>query len=478
MKSSLKLLVVVSIGFIISIFPIPAGLTRESWIFFSLFISVVIGLIIEPYPAAYIGLLGVLTACFLKIGPVIPESGGLSTDKVLTWGLSGFSNSTVWLIFVAFLFASGFEKTGLGKRIALILVNRMGKKTLHLGYAISLADLCLAPVMPSNTARSGGIIFPILKNVPELFGSSPENNPRKIGAYITWVALASTCVTSSMFLTALAPNVLAVSLVKGAGLSSPGWLEWFLLFLPVGLILIFLIPLVTYWIYPPELKGSSLVADWAGKELKKMGRISSGEIKMITLFGMVLILWIFGETIGIHTTLSALLVLCLMVLFGILSWNDILSNKSAWNVLIWFGTLVTLAGGLNNVGFLSWLAQVITQSVIHLSPFAIMIVLVLAFYLIHYLFASITAHVTALLSLFLLTGMAVPGLDVQLFTFLMLFSIGLMGIITPYGTGPSPIWYGLGYIPSKTFWLLGIVFGILFLLVLIIVGIPWMHLWK
>lgn len=477
MKSILKLLVIIFIGFIISLIPVPSGLSRESWVFFSLFVSVVIGLIVEPYPAAYIGLLGVLVACLLKIGPVIPESGGLSSDKALAWGLSGFSNNTVWLIFVAFLFASGFEKTGLGKRIALILVNRMGKKTLHLGYAIALADLILAPVMPSNTARSGGTLFPILKNIPELFDSSPEKNPGKIGSYMTWVAIATTCVTSSMFLTALAPNVLAVSLVRQAGMTPPGWIEWFFYFLPVGIMLVLLVPLITYIIYPPELKGSPEVAEWAGKELKKMGGISNGEVKMISLFGLVLLLWIFGDYLGIHTTFSALAVLCFMVMAGILSWNDILSNKSAWNVLIWFGTLVTLAGGLNNVGFLTWMAHEITQVITHFSPVLIMIFLVMAFFLIHYFFASITAHVTALLSLFLVTGMAVPGMDVKLYTLLLMFSIGLMGILTPYGTGPSPIWYGLGYIPSRKYWMLGAFFGMLFLSVLLLVGIPWMKWW-
>lgn len=477
MKRIYKLIAIAAAGFILAVLPVPGGLSREGWVFFSLFLSVIIGLVIEPYPAAYIGLLGVLTACLLKIGPVIPESGGLSSEKVLAWGLSGFSNSTVWLIFVAFLFASGFEKTGLGKRIALMLVNRMGKKTLNLGYAIALADLLLAPVMPSNTARSGGTLFPILKNIPELFDSSPEKNPRKIGSYISWVAIAATCVTSSMFITALAPNVLAVSLVKQAGMTPPGWLEWVLYFLPVGIILILLVPFLTYVIYPPELKGSPEVAEWAGKELSKLGRISLGEKKMISLFVVVLLLWIFGDYLGIHATFSALAVLCMMVLAGILSWNDIISNKPAWNVLIWFGTLVTLAGGLNNVGFLTWIAQKLTGAITYLSPSVIMVFLVLAFYLIHYFFASITAHVTALFTLFLLTGTAIPGMNGPMITALLLFSVGLMGIITPYGTGPSPIWYGFGYISSKKYWMLGAIFGLLFLSVLILVGIPWMNIW-
>lgn len=477
MKNLIKFAVIVCFGVIMSLLPVPAGLSQDGWIFFSLFVSVFIALIIEPFPSAYIGILGVVIACFLKIGPTVPTSGDLTSEKVLTWGLSGFSNTTVWLIFVAFMFALGYEKSGLGKRISLILVNKMGKRTLGLGYAIALADLLLAPFMPSNTARSGGTIFPILKNIPVLYGSTPEKDPRKIGAYITWVALASTCVTSSMFYTALAPNVLALSLVEDAGIRAPSWGQWVFYFLPVGIILFLLVPLITYLVYPPTIKISNNITEWAGNELKEMGKISKNELVMALLACLALFLWIFGKYLEINATVSALAVLCLMVLFKVITWNDIISNKTAWNIFLWFGALVTLAGGLNNVGFLDWFANIITSGISSYSPAFIIVFLLLAFYFIHYLFASSTAHVIALLTLFLVAGRKIPGINFPLLTYLLLYSLGLMGILTPYATGPSPIWYGFGYIPSKTFWMLGALFGIIFIVVLILVGIPWINLW-
>jgi len=477
MKNIAKLAAIVVIGIIMSLLPAPEGLSRDGWLFFSLFLSVIIGLIAEPFPSAFIGLLGVVVACILKIGPPVTQAAPVTSDKVLAWGLSGFANSTVWLIFVAFMFASGYEKTGLGKRIALILVSKMGRRTLGLGYAIALADLLLAPVMPSNTARSGGTIFPIIKNIPVLFGSSPENNPRKIGAYITWVALAGTCVTSSMFLTAMAPNMLAAGFVEDAGLAGPSWGEWFLYFLPVGLLLILAVPLLTYLVYPPTMKGSDEIPEWAGRELDKMGRISSKEIIMTLLVCLALALWIIGEYTDMNTTVSALGILCLMIIFKIISWDDIISNKAAWNVLLWFGALVTLAAGLNNTGFLKWIAIKITSLIATFSPAIMLILLLLAFYFIHYFFASSTAHVTALFSLFLLTGKEIPGINIPLLTFILLYALGLMGILTPYGTGPSPIWYGFGYIPTKTFWMLGALFGLIFIAALVLIGIPWINLW-
>lgn len=476
-KNFLKFAIVVIIGVIMSVLPAPEGLSRDGWIYFSLFVSVFIALIVEPLPSAYIGLLGVVIACLLKIGPPLPASGVLTSEKVLAWGLSGFSNATVWLIFVAFMFALGYEKTGLGKRLSLILVNKMGKRTLGLGYAISLADLILAPFMPSNSARSGGTIFPIVKNIPVLYGSFPDKDPRKIGSYITWVAIASTCVTSSMFVTALAPNILAKSLIENIGMKAPSWGQWFIYFLPVGLILFLSVPLITYLVYPPTIKVSKDIPEWAGNELNKMGKITRNEIKMALLACLALLLWILGERLGINATVSALSVLCLMILMNVITWNDILTNKSAWNVFLWFGALVTLAGGLNNVGFLDWFANKVTSGISSYSPALILIFLLATFYFVHYLFASSTAHVSALLTLFLVAGSKIPGLNFPLFTYLLLFSLGLMGILTPYATGPSPIWYGFGYIPTRTFWLLGAFFGIIFIAVLILVGIPWINLW-
>jgi len=477
MSNPAKFILIVAIGIVLSLIPAPRGLSQDAWIFFSLFVCVFLGLILEPLPSPYIAFAGIVLASILKVGPQVEPGSEITSAEAIRWGLSGFSNTTVWLIFIAFMFALGYEKSGLGKRIALILVSKMGKKTIGLGYAIALADLVLAPFMPSNTARSGGTIFPIVKNIPLLYGSTPEKDPRKIGSYITWVALAATCVTSSMFYTGLATNVLAKSLAEDLGVNTPTWNQWFLYFLPVGIILFVSVPLLTYWVYPPHLKSSEKIPEWAKAELSKMGGISNREKLMVMLVGLALVLWILGNTLGIHVTVSALLVLCLMVLFKIISWDDILTNKAAWNVLIWFGSIVALAGGLKNVGFLDWFANRITSGMAGYPPSLILILLLLSFYFIHYLFASSTAHVTALLTIFLTTGMNIPGMDFTLYTFVLLYSLGLMGILTPYATGPSPIWYGLGYIPSRTFWLLGAFFGIIFIAVLILVGIPWIELW-
>jgi L-tartrate/succinate antiporter len=394
------------------------------------------------------------------------------SDEV-KWALAGFSNGTVWLIFIAFMFALGYEKTGLGKRIALLLIKKLGKRTLGLGYAVALADLALAPFMPSNTARSGGTIFPIIKNIPGLYGSTPDHEPRKIGGYLMWVALATTCVTSSMFFTGLAPNLLAMSIVeKTIGLKFT-WMEWFTSFAPVGIILFLAVPWLAYVLYPPTLKTSEDAPKWAASELGKLGSITSKELTMAGLAILALLGWIFAGAY-LDATVVALIALTLMILFGVINWDDLLGNKQAWNVLFWFATLVTLADGLGKVGFLKWFATTAAGAMVGYSPNTIIIMLLVLFFVVHYLFASLTAHVTALMPVFLTTAAAIPGVNLKTLALLLCVSLGLMGIITPYATGPSPIYYGSGFVSRKDFWLQGFIFGAIFLAVLLLVGVPYM----
>ena len=183
------------VGIILALMPAPEGLPQHAWYYFAIFAGVIVGLMLEPLPGGAIGLIGVTLVARLSdyvfYSPEQLAKPGFNPDTAsLSWALSGFSNSTVWLIFGAFMFALGYEKTGLGRRIALMLVKAMGKKTLTLGYAVAIADTILAPFTPSNTARSGGTIYPVIRNLPPLYDSKP-NDPsmRRDGSYIMWVAI-------------------------------------------------------------------------------------------------------------------------------------------------------------------------------------------------------------------------------------------------------------------------------------------------
>lgn len=468
----------VVVAIVIALIPPPEGLPQHAWWYFAIFAGVIVGLMFEPLPGGAIGLIGVTLVIVLAnhvyLSPEqLAKAGSRWPAEAIRWGLSGFSNTTVWLIFGAFMFAMGYEKTGLGRRIALMLVKAMGRKTLTLGYAVTVADLILAPFTPSNTARSGGTIFPVIKNLPSLYDSKPNDpSARRIGGYIMWTALAATCVTSSMFLTALAPNLLAMELAQKTAKVEFSWMQWFTAFAPVGIVLLIAVPLLVYFLYPPEVKSGEEVPKWAGAELQKMGPITRRETILGILVVVALSLWIFGGKY-VDATTAALVVISLMLLTGVVTWDDITGNKGAWNTLAWFATLVALADGLNRVGFVKWLANAIAGPMAGFSPMVAMIVLVLAFYFLHYMFASITAHVTALLPVMLAVGSTIQGLPMQTFTGMLLLTLGIMGILTPYATGPSPVYYGSGYIPSGKFWQLGAIFGVIYIVALLVIGLPW-----
>jgi L-tartrate/succinate antiporter len=462
-----KYLTPLLVGVVICLIPVPAGMQPNAWYYFALFVTAILALILEPIPPAAVGLISVTLATALFL--VDPKPAGS-----LRWALSGFSNGVVWLIFVAYLFAKGYEKTGLGHRIALLLVKALGKSTLGLGYAVALSDLALAPFTPSNTARSGGTIYPIIKNIPPLYDSQPgDESARKIGAYLMWTAFAATCVTSSMFITSCAPNLFALELVAKFTQVKFTWTDWALGFLPIGLLLFILAPYLVYLIFPPTVKVSKDVPTWAANELKKMGNITRKEVTMACLVLCALTLWIFGGK-WVDATTAALMVVSGMLLTGIVTWDDVIGNKQAWNILAWFATLVTLADGLNRVKFLDWLA-VHTAALVQGMPVLVVLLLFVAmFFYIHYMFASLSAHTTALLPVFLATAVAIPNMEIKVLSLMLVYALGIMGILTPYATGPSPIYYGSGYIKSNDFWRLGLIFGTIYLVVLLGVGYPYL----
>jgi L-tartrate/succinate antiporter len=466
--SAWKWAIPLAVGLGLALVPHPAGLTAGAWDYLALFVAVVIGLVLEPIPAAAVGLVGIAAATALGLVSSRP-------DKAIEWALSGFSDPTVWLIFGALVFSTGYEKTGLGRRIALTLVRTMGGHTLGLGYAVMLADVLIAPVMPSNTGRSAGVIFPIVRSIPALYDSAPGPTARRIGAYLMWTAFATTTITSSLFLTALAPNLLAVDLIKKETEIRIEWLPWLVGFLPLGLILLATLPLAVYWLYPPELHRSPEAPAWAAGELRRMGRVTIKEAVMGLLIVAALLLWIFGAR-RFHTTTVILAVVAVMLLARIIDWSNLIGNRAAWDMLLFFGTLLTLADGMKELGVVEWFSAGSTRLLAGYPPLVVMAALVAFFFLIHYCFASLTAHTAAVLPPLLAAGVAFPGMPVRTFALLLAYALGLMGVIAPYATGPAFAYYGSGFIERRDFWRLGLVFGLLFLAALLGVEMPYL-LW-
>ncbi len=462
--------------------PVPDGMPPQAWRYFAIFVAMIVGMILEPIPATAISFIA-MTVCVIGSNWVLFDAKELADPnfeagkQALKWGLAGFSSTTVWLVFGAFIFALGYEATGLGRRIALIMVKFMGKRTLTLGYAIVIIDILLAPFTPSNTARTGGTVFPVVKNLPALFESYPNDpSSRRIGGYLMWMMVISTSLSSSMFITGAAPNVLGVEFVSKIAGVHIGWMQWFLAFLPVGLILLIVAPWLSYVLYKPGVTKSNEVAVWAVGALKEMGGLTKKELTLIVLVLFSLCLWVFGTNF-IDATAVGLLAVALMLILHVVAWKDITKYSSAWNTLVNLATLVVMANGLTRSGFIKWFADTMSHHLSGFSPSATVVALVLVFYFSHYLFASLSAHTATMMPVILAVAMGLPGLPMAELSMLLVLSIGIMGVLTPYATGPGVIIYGCGYVKSKDYWRLGGIMGVLYISMLLLVGWPLMRLW-
>jgi L-tartrate/succinate antiporter len=252
------------------------------------------------------------------------------------------------------------------------------------------------------------------------------------------------------------------------------WMQWFLAAAPLALLLL-LVPAAGYLFCRPEVKSGDEVPRWAAGELQRKGPVSRNEWILILLVLAALGLWIGGAQL-VDPATAALCVIVLMLVTGVLSWDDVLKYSSAWNTLVWFATLVALASGLGKVGFIGWFATTVGQHVAGLPPTLAIVLLVAVFYFSHYAFASITAHVTAVLPVMLALAQSIPHLPVLPLAILLCLTLGLMGVLTPYASGPNPVYYGSGYLPSATYWRLGAIFGVIYFLFFLLVIVPWV-LW-
>lgn len=460
--------------------PVPAGLQAAQWHYFAVFVAAIAAMVLTPLPHGAIGLIAVSFIAVMRY--VEPDA-----TRSLAWALGGFAEPTVWLTFGAFVFAIGYRESGLGRRIALLLVRTLGRRTLGLGYAVALSDLVLAPGTPSNTARSGGTIYPIVRQIPALYGSEPGPTARRIGGYLMWTAFATTAVTSSMFLTALVPNAAALALAERTMGFDLGWWGFAAGFAPAGVLLLLLVPLLTYWIYPPEVRHSAETVAWAAEQLRQMGPMSRREWTMAALVLLAVALWVAGSNervslpgLGanfIHPTTVVLVVISLMLALRVVAWNDIVAEREAWSVLLYFTMVLTLADGLRRIGFVDWFARGAAAPLSGVDPLLAMLALVAIFFWSHYLFASITSHAMAVLPVVLAIGRELPGVPGMPLAMLCIYGLGLMGVISPYATGCAPIYAGSGFIGRGRFWVLGLTFGGLYFAVLLGVAGPWvMHM--
>jgi len=457
-KSALSLAVTVAIGLLLWFIPVPTGLKPEAWRLFAIFAATIVGIILKPLPMGVIAILA-LTVCVLTQTLSFADA------------FCGFSNDVVWLVVFAFFISRGFISSGLGNRIAFRIMSLIGKNSLGLGYGLVASDLVIAPMIPSLTARGGGVIYPLLKSLADIFTGS-SHDP-KMGAFLTLAAFQGMAITSAMFLTSMAGNPLIAELAKGHGVQLT-WVGWASAAMVPGFISLALIPYLIYRLVDPTIRKTPHARDMANERLAKMGPMKRNEWIMLGTFLLLIVLWIAGNFIGMKATVAAMAGLSILFLTGVLRWKEVLEEQSAWDTFIWFATLVTIPLFLNKFGFSSWFSDWVVGRVAGFEWVAGFILIALIYFYSHYLFASNVGHITAMYAPFLIVAIAL-GTPPELAALVLGFFSSLFGGLTHYGSGPAPILFGSGYVTIGQWWKIGAIVSAVNIAIWVVAGGIW---WK
>ena len=479
--------IAVALTLLIWFIPAPQGVSPQAWHLLALFVGVIAGIIGKAMPIGAMAIIGITAVALLQV--TVPEIGANGApiknpaEQAAKDALSSLNNPLIWMIGVAIMISRGLLKTGLGTRIGYLFLSLFGKKTIGVAYSLALCDLLIAPVTPSNTARGGAIVHPIMKAISESFGSSPENGTQnKIGRYLALVNYHANIISCMVFVTATAPNPLVVNVIadaKGSDIHLT-WGTWFVAMVVPAMLIMLLMPLILFFLYKPEIVNTPDAPAMARKKLHEMGPMQRGEKIMLAVFAVLLLLWaevpkhLFG--ININATTTTFIGLSLLLLTGVLTWDDVLKEKGAWDTVIWFSALVMMADFLGKLGLIKWFADMMGSGIqgMGLSWIWGCALLALVYIFSHYAFASGTAHVTAILGAFYATGLAL-GAPPMLFALILAASTDIMMSLTHYASGSSPVIYNSGYTTMGEWWIAGFVMSVVEILIFATVGLAW---WK
>lgn len=444
---------------IVLLLPRPEGVSVEGWRLLAIFVATIVGLIVQPLPMGALVIIAITVTAITR-------------TVTVQVALSAFANPVIWLIVSAFLFSRSVVQTGLGRRVAFWFVRWFGSSSLRLGYALAGADFAVSPFIPSDTARAGGIIFPIARSLAEGYGSHPGPTAQRLGSYLMQCAYHVGCTTAAVFLTSMAANPLAAEFARRFAGVEITWGTWALASSVPAAISLGIMPWLIYRLDPPELKHTPEAQARAREELVAMGPITRPEMRLIAILLAVIAGWIAQKWHGLHPAVIAYGGVSLIVLAGVIRWDDILGERRAWDAFIWFGGLIMMAGGLEEAGVIRSFTDGLKGLLEGWTWLPALVVLVLAYVYIHYGFASMTAHITALYPAFLLLAVG-HGAPAMVAALALAFFSNLNASLTHYGTGPAPIFFGAGYVSQVTWWRVGFLVVLFNLVVWLGIGLLW-----
>jgi DASS family divalent anion:Na+ symporter len=442
----------------------PQGVTATGWLFAAVFAATIIGFLTRPLPMGPLVLVALVTLLL---------SGAFGHGSVAVQGMTaGFANPTVWLVVAAFLLSGTVVRSGFGRRIALLLIRALGGTTLGLGYAIAGTELLLGPIIPSNTARGGGVMAPIVNALAMALGAAPDNHRRRTGGYLVLCGSHANLIASAMFFTGMAANPQLGAFARDELGVRWDWTTWLLGSWLPGLVGMGLLPCLLYRLHPPELKHSPAARHEAAEELRAMGSWSARQIAVGVLLLALVVGWATEPLHGVYSAGIALTGIACILVFNLDDWRELTGDRGAWDALIWLGGLVAMAKQLEANGVIAWFAQAMQAQVTGVSGVTAAIVLALIYFFSMYGFSMLTGHIMAMAAAFFVVGKAAGSPPLLLVALISYFST-LCGCLTNYSTGQVVIYSGLGYVTTRRWFAVGFCVGLFHLAVWLGVGLPY-----
>ena len=273
------------------------------------------------YPVSS-GIIMSLMAFLLGTAPnMVNPSKMLGTSGALKMALGGFSSTALALVGAALLIAAAMMKTGLDKRIALVVLSKIGAKTHHVLAGVICVGFVLSFFVPSTTARVSCMV-PIVMGIIAVFGVPRKS---KFAAIMLIAVAQADSIWNVGIKTAAAQNMVALGFIEKQLGTTISWLDWFIAAAPFAVIMSVLLYFVLLKLMPPEMEEIPGGREKIAQELSALGPMKTDEKKLLFISVVLLFFWATEKIVHPFDTSSTTIVavtLMMMPGIGIMTWKS------------------------------------------------------------------------------------------------------------------------------------------------------------
>lgn len=368
---------------VIVMLPNPEGLSvaGQRMIGIMVFSVIVWATTAISYPVSA-GVIMTLMALLIGFAPN-PETGKLfGTAAGLGIGLKGFSSTAFCLVAAAMFLAVAMTKTGLDKRIALVILSKLGAKSNRVVIGVILCGFILSFFVPSTTARVACLV-PIVMGMIKAFDVPLKS--KFAGMLMITVAQVDS-VWNVGIKTAAAQNMVAVNFISSQLGVDISWLDWFVAAAPFSLLMSICLYKLMMHLMPPEIDEIKGGKETVARLLKEMGKVSVDEMKLLVISIFLLVFWTTEKKlhpIDTSTTTMVAVTLLLLPKIGVMSWNDVV-HKVNWGTVLLFGVGISLGTALLSTKAATWMANEIVVGFGLENSTTIMVLAIMSLFLYRY----------------------------------------------------------------------------------------------